>query len=116
MRKLFPFTFLAQPFMWPKPAGVHSRLSWPRPFFSWSQLISFWTENWAGPLDALSRARVAPRAQAATWAWAGKVDLRLGRFRPVEPVTVGCACPGSNDQPQLSDEQNATPADRTEKP
>jgi hypothetical protein len=60
----------------------------PARFFFFSQFISFWADHLCRPIRPQTRApRPPPRAQAATWAWAGKVAWRA---RPPGPILARC--------------------------
>jgi hypothetical protein len=57
---------------------------------------------------SMQRARALPRAQAATWAWAGKAEPRLGH--KTSPSTRGRSIQ-SDGPPLISRKQNRAPAD-----
>ena len=83
-------------------------------FFLLAWLCDFWPMKPKRPM-AEPRAG-APRAQAATWAWAGKPPSRLGQKWPSAILADLGRWIASDGRPSISREQNSPQAGQPLKP
>ena len=101
-------------FFWPtseKWPAAHLRVALPRPS-SVCSALGPWASR-RGPRLSTQRATLAPpRAQAATWAWAGNSSPRLGLIQPGKSwpcILIGRPCvtsAGSKPRPPVAPPQN----------